>query len=371
MNTKLTAAASLCGMLAILPTSAPAQQWSHSGPLPRFLHTAVWDAVTNKMIVFGGDTGTLSGSGVNQNDVWWLNNPGAVGMYWSRPQITGIKPAPRSGPGTVYDPISNRMIVFGGALGQASPCANDVWALENVNGVGGTPQWTQLSPSGGPPPIRTRFAAVYDQTANTMIIYGGNNCFSEEYSDVWTLTKANGVNGTPVWTQLSPTGTGPAARENTSAVYDPVNNRMILYGGNVNDPNVWVLTNANGTGGTPAWIQLPISGTLPTARCCNSIVYDAADNVAVIFGGQNETGSGALLNDTWILSNANGLGTPAWTQLNPTLTYGPEPRDFHTAVYNPTTNEMVIFGGFSGFLDSFGHTVYFEDVWVLANANGT
>ena len=193
MNTKLTAAASLCGMLAILPTSTPAQQWSHSGPLPRFLHTAVWDAVTNKMIVFGGDTGTLSGSGVNQNDVWWLNNPGAVGMYWSRPQITGIKPAPRSGPGTVYDPISNRMIVFGGALGQASPCANDVWALENVNGVGGTPQWTQLSPSGGPPPIRTRFAAVYDQTTNTMIIYGGNNCFSEEYSDVWTLTKANGV----------------------------------------------------------------------------------------------------------------------------------------------------------------------------------
>ena len=145
---------------------------------------------------------------------------------------------------------------------------------------------------------------------------------------------------------------------------------MILYGGNVNDPNVWVLTNANGTGGTPAWIQLPISGTLPTARCCNSIVYDAADNVAVIFGGRNETGSGALLNDTWILSNANGLGTPAWTQLNPTLTYGPEPRDFHTAVYNPTTNKMVIFGGLSGFLDSFGHTVYFEDVWVLGNANG-
>jgi hypothetical protein len=204
-----------------------------------------------------------------------------------------------------------------------------------------------------------------------MIIYGGNDCFSTEYGDVWILTNANGVTGTPVWTQLSPTGTGPAAREDTSAVYDPVNNRMILYGGALtsgSDPNVWVLTNANGTGGAPAWIQLPISGALPAARSDNSIVYDTVDNVAVIFGGGSQTG--ALLNDAWVLSNANGLGTSAWTQLNPTLTYGPEPRTSHTAVYNPTTNKMVIFGGLSNFVDSFGHTVDFEDVWVLSNANG-
>jgi len=370
MNSKLTAAASLCGMLAILPASISAQQWSQSGPLPRAYHTAVWDAVTNKMIVFGGDTNTLSGPGVNQNDVWWLNNPGSVGVSWTKPQITGTKPAARSGPGTVYDPSSDRMIVFGGALGQASPCASDVWALENANGVGGTPQWRELRPSGGPPLARTRFAAVYDPTTNTMIIYGGNDCFSTEYGDVWTLTNANGASGTPVWTQLFPTGTGPAGREDTSAVYDAASNRMILYGGALtsgSDPSVWVLTNANGSGGAPAWSQLPISGTLPTARCCNSIVYDAADNIAVIFGGEGATG---LLNDTWTLSSANGLGTPEWTQLNPAMTYGPEPRDFLSAVYNPSTNKMTIFGGGSAFVDSFGHTVNFEDVWVLANANG-
>lgn len=365
MNKTLTissVAASIVGLLATLSGSSMAQQWSHSGPLPRAGHSAVLDPSTNKMIVFGGVSPLLSGSAEDLNDVWWLNNTGGLALVWVKAPIGGSRPAARNGQSAVYDPGSNRMIVFGGGLGLSSPCANDVWALANANGVGGTPVWVELGTAGGPPAPRHVHTAVYDQTTNTMIVYGGNNCFSSNYGDVWTLTNANGVGGTPTWAQLSPTGAAPGANEDASAVYDSANNRMIVYGGSAGN-NVWVLTNANGTGGTPVWLQLSPSGSVPPARSSHSAVYDAANNIMTIFGGQ---GTAGLLNDVWILSSANGLGSPAWTQLNPSLTAGPQPRWAHTAVYNPTTDKMTIFGG----VENQTGSVDVQDVWVISHANG-
>jgi hypothetical protein len=148
---------------------------------------------------------------------------------------------------------------------------------------------------------------------------------------------------------------------------------MVIYGGDEGTPpadnSVWVLTNANGTGGTPAWIQLSPAGTAPPVRDSHSAIYDAANNIMTIFGGSSEAGLG-LLNDAWILAGANGLGSPAWTQLNPALTTGPGPRAGHTAVYSPTTNKMTIFGGIGAPPGTTATNAYFQDVWVLSNANG-
>jgi len=347
MSTCITIAriAAIGGMLTTFTTSA--QQWSHSGPLPRVGDSAVLDTATNKTIVFGGAATRLNDSGQNLADVWWLLNTGGVGLSWTTAQITGPKPAPRSDQSAVYDPGTNRMIIFGGGLGFASPCANDVWALSNANGTGGSPTWTRLSPSGTPPPPRLRHAALYDAGTNTMIVYGGNDCFSTRYGDLWVLSHANGQGGTPTWTQLSPTGPAPLGRQDLSAVYDSANNRMIVYGGEEGvpslDPNVWVLTNANGSGGEPAWIQLSIAGDAPPARQFHSAVYDSSNNIMTVFGGRNE--SGQALNDVWILSNANGIGTSSWSQLSPPLTVGPVPTYAHAAVYNPASNKMTVLGG--------------------------
>jgi hypothetical protein len=93
-------------------------------------------------------------------------------------------------------------------------------------------------------------------------------------------------------------------------------------------------------------------------------VYDPKNNRLVIFGGNN---SGGELSDVWVLTNANGLGgTPTWTQLGPFSLFA-EARSGHTAVYNTKTNRMTIFGGFTslGTLD-----VDTNDVWVLSHANG-
>ena len=371
-STILGTAASVCALLIASSVVLLAQQWTNSGPLPRSSTSAVLALSNNRMIVFGGILTQLAGGGLNLNDVWWLNNTGGSALNWTKVPITGTRPSARSGHSAIYDPSSNRMVIFGGGLGFASPCANDVWSLANANGVGGTPAWTHLATSGSSPAPRLRHTGVYDQTTDTMIIYGGNDCFSARFADVWILRNASGVGGTPTWTQLSPTGGAPAGRENASAVYDPVNNRMIIYGGdegtNPADNSVWVLTNANGTGGTPTWIQLSPSGS-PPVRQLHSAVYDSANNIMTIFGGSSEAGAG-LLNDTWVLRSANGLGSPTWTQLNPTLTTGPDPRSSHTAVYNPTTNKMTIFGGVGTPSGTAVTNAYFQDVWVISSANG-
>ena len=181
------------------------------------------------------------------------------------------------------------------------------------------------------------------------------------------MSNADGTTGTPTWTLAAPLGGGPSARSQASAIYDSTNNVMTIFaGGTISTTafnDVWTLSNANGLTGTPTWTQQLPSGTAPTARSGQSAVYDSANNRMIVHGGINTRGS--VQNDTWILTGANGSGsTPAWTQLTPTDT-APNRRS-HTAIYDPTSNEMVIFGGSSQLPQVFTD----DHVWILTQANG-
>jgi Galactose oxidase, central domain/Kelch motif len=355
----------LCLVAGVGSHPSVAQTWRAVGPEPRWWHSAALDTTTNRMIVFGGTTAGNTAGGVLLNDVWRL-----IGATWISVKPSGPRPAPRLGHSAVYDAGTNRMIVFGGGLGFTSPCENDLWVLTNANGNGGTPAWIRLSPSGGAPAPRIQHGAAYDPNTNSMIVFGGQDCFSNVFGDVWVLSNANGVGGTPAWTQLSPEGGGPGPREiNGGVAYDPTNNRLIVFGGSdggafFND--VWVLTNANGSGGTPNWMQLSPSGNLPAPRQANSTTYDPTTNRITIFGGDDS--NVPVPTDAWVLSNANGLGdSPTWTQLGPFKNFA-ESRFFHTGVYNPSTNNLMVFGGL--ILDSETESLSTNDVWVLSHANG-
>jgi hypothetical protein len=86
---------------------------------------------------------------------------------------------------------------------------------------------------------------------------------------------------------------------------------MIMYGG-INAINgtrflydSWVLTDPNDIGGTPAWSQEKVSGTAPE-RFFHSAVYDPTYNCLVVFGGDSQIES--LPDDhIFILSVANGI----------------------------------------------------------------
>jgi hypothetical protein len=364
MSLLALSAASMCAQ----SPAAAAPQWSFSGPPALYNSRAVLDTTTNKMVLFGG---SLLGSNENSNSdatnaVWRLSGVGGSNETWTLLKPTGTAPSPRFAHAVAYDPSSNEMMVFGGDY-TSDACFNDSWVLTNANGNGGTSAWMQLQPQGTAPGTRAGHSAVYDPNTNTLIIFGGTDCEANLYNDVWVLSDANGLAGTPAWTQLLPSGNVPAARQQHSAVYDPTHNRMIVFGGSEANGavsnDVWVLSNANGSGGAPSWSQVSPAGALPTARAAHTGVYDPASNRMTIFGGQDASSS--ILSDVWVLSGANGRSrTPSWQQLGPFTPFFVEPKAYHTAVYNSTTKRMTVFGGLSNGL--WGSA----DIWTLSNAIG-
>lgn len=371
--------------------SSPAHTWTQLSPTggpPATRHgpAAVLDPTSNRMIVFGG--GNRNADPIAPpplNDVWVITNSDGHGgpPTWIQLFPAGTPPSPRADSTAVYDAANNLLIIFSGNTheGYCEPFApNDVWVLSHANGLGGTPQWTQLSPTGGPPNFVSRpLTANYDSSTNRLVVYGShldpgtwasNHCANPDQDQVWVLSNANGLGGAPTWTQLSPTGGPPPnPRFSFTTVYDPATNHLILFGGilftgccSLND--VWILSNANGVGGPPVWTQLLPAGTAPSARYEHTAVYDPRTNRMVIFGG--DTANSVLLNEAWVLSNANGQGSPpTWTQLSP-LGGPPAIRAVHSAVLNTASNRMVLFAG----LSCASSCTDLNDTWVLNDANG-
>ena len=346
---------------------ASAQSWvqlTPTGQAPIISpKNAVYDAGGNHMIVFGG------GFIPRNNLTTVLSNANGLGgtPAWIQLSPSGQLPPVRSHHTVVYDSANNILMTYGGftGSGDGQPFVNDVWTLANANGQGG-PGWSQLAPTGGPPTQRAEHTAVYDPTSNRMIVFGGctgngsSDC-NTDLNDTWVLTYANGLGGIPQWIHLQPQGTLPSARNLHTAVYDSASNRMIVFGGLTGNgggtvlSDVWVLTNANGLGATSQWIQLAPTGSIP-ARYSHTATYDAVSGSMTVFSGVI---NGSDTNDVWVLTNANGTGgAPAWNQLSP-AGGPPLPRDSADAVYDPTTNRMTVFGG------------PLSDVWFLTNANGT
>jgi hypothetical protein len=85
-----------------------------------------------------------------------------------------------------------------------------VGVLTNANGLGsGSPSWIQLNATASIanlPIILTDWEKhVYDPVRNVMIVY-------DSTAGVWTLSHANGLGGTPVWTLLNVPANGPSGR---------------------------------------------------------------------------------------------------------------------------------------------------------------
>jgi hypothetical protein len=334
----LLIAAWLPSLAAALPRSSPERAASTDGrwiidppPGERYLHTAIHDPLGHRMVVFGGGGGFFY-----LNDVWALALSGAP--FWSSLAPSGTPPSGRQSHTAIDDPAGDRMIVFGG--GNGSGVFGDVWALS----LSGSPAWTQLAPAGTPPSPRADHSAIYDPIRQRMVVFGGCD-FSGGFQDVWVLSLA----GTPEWTELAPAGTPPSARCGHVAVYDPVRDRMVVFGGNdlLGFPaaGTWALS----LGENPEWIEITPAGTPPIDRV--AVDYDPVGDRIVAVGGTALSGGLAV-------SELSLAGPPTWTSLAPAGT-APGGRYFHSAIYDPGSARMVVFAG-----DGFGYP--FHDTWALA-----
>ena len=291
-------------------------------PGARCYQGAIYDPVRDRMVVFGG----IDDSDNPRNDVWALSLAGTP--EWTALEPTGTPPRARAFHTAIYDPVRDRMVVFGGDDDSIGAC-NDVWALS----LAGTPSWAALTPAGTPPSARECHSAIYDPVRDRMVVFGGFYSLGGYRDDVWALS----LEGAPAWVALTPSGTPPSARCSHRALYDPVRDRMLVFGG-VDDhgclDDVWAL----GLAGTPAWTALAPTGTWPSAREGHSAIYDPVRDRTVMFGGDDWS---SILDDVWSLSLA---GTPAWTALAPVVSE-PNGRWWHSAIYDPLRDRMVVFAG--------------------------
>jgi hypothetical protein len=355
-------------------------QLSPTGTLPGQIpsqgiqqHGAVYDSDTQRMIVFDGLLGpNLSGYGTELDHVLVLHPAdGSAGTpQWAQLNIPNPHPPARANHDYVYDSLSNRLTAFAGNwnVGSCTATLNDLWILIGADGSSGTPQWQQQTPTGGTPGDRHGYVLDYDPGSNRMILFGGSKACNTPYNDVWILENANGLDAhravaaVPNWVQLSPTGPAPSPRAGSAAIYDQANNRLVVFGGG-GQQDVWILSHANGLGGTPAWSQLapqpdPEHGT-PGPMSSPAAVYDPDRNRLYLYGDGTQLPNNAA-DDVWMLEHANGLGgSPQWRMLEPLGTL-PAPRQGHPAVFDPNTDRLIVFGGRTN-----NPLAAASDLWVL------
>ena len=314
-----------------LATDIPSFQpfWSEllppvSQPVGRHVHTFTFDPIRREAILFGGFAG-----GAPFGDAWKLSL--GAEPAWTQISSSG-SPAARRGHSMIYDPVRDRMVLFGGYSGTYR---NDTWQLS----LGSAPAWTQLTTTGNPPASNWH-SAIYDPVRDAMVVFGGINPDTDLRNQTWVLSFA-----TMAWTLLEPAGALPEPRFGHTAVYDAIADRMIVFGGRNPDfaNDVWALSLAS-----PEWTRFLPAAPLPQAREGAPGIFDPVENRLIVFGGWDDA---TTRNDTWAFS----FVTSAWLDVSPSVR--PPTRSGSAAIYDPVQDRMIIFGGNS--------TLARNDTWAM------
>lgn len=290
-------------------------------PAARSAHSMAYDSVSGNIVLFGGwdANGTY-------NDTWVFD---ATLDTWTNKNPAGTLPAARAQHQMAYDPVSGKAILFGGVVAKSGEQLGDTWGYDPIANT-----WTDLDPAGDTPSPRDSFSMVYDQINQKIILFGG---WSDEtgahLNDTWAYDPAANT-----WTNLNPTGDIPAVRGSHTMAYDPDDGKILLFGGvdgNAYFSDTWAydaLANI--------WTNLGPTGETPAGRAGHRMAYDPTSGTTILFGGWD---GATYFNDTWAFNVASNT----WTNLSP-IGAAPSARDSHSLVYNAATDELILFGGLVG-----------------------
>jgi hypothetical protein len=271
-----------------------------------------YDQGRKRTILFG--QGSLA---PDSSDTWLWDGEGWI-------QVADIGPRSGAAKFVIYDPIRDKIVLFGGGtwewdgtnwvqvasqvIGPLS-YARGAWDSKRQRMVAVTElahgacltwewngaEWAQVSEEG--PPWRYGFDVAYDDERQKLILFGGNTSAAQGmenyFGDTWAWDGAS-------WEQVS--DFGPLPRTEHMMVNDKTRARIVLFGGScaastsdsTNTPqdlaDTWEWDGSR-------WMQLQDMG--PAGRWAHSLAYDTTRRCVVLFGG---LGLGGRLGDTWELA---------------------------------------------------------------------
>jgi hypothetical protein len=258
----------------------------------------------------------------------------------------------------LYNPVARRIVLFGG-LDEANRDAGELWMLDPEKAA-----WQKISVAGPRPPTAEDQSTVYDPIGHRMIVYGGET--DDPTNNLWSLDLK-----TYRWRNMTAAG-GPV-REGHTAVFDESGKQMVVFGGQhelqTDLHEIWSLDLNPESPTFEKWRNQTIGEGHPPGRFDHVAVYDAKKQRMVIFGGWTKTRK-QLFGDTWALHLGAQSGRTGWEQV--TAASHPPDRRNASAVYDAARNWFVIFGGEgkSGPLSDVWAFDLTNDVWISITPSG-
>ena len=181
-------------------------------PDTRYSHAMAFDPRPgrNRVVMFGGWTSSANCNGGGSNtcrDTWeWDGDT----QTWTERIPTGAIPSARYLARMVYDPVRARVVLYGGAGGDAS-----VWEWDGVPGT-----WTEIVPAGTSIGSLYGHEMVYDARRQHVVLFGGYN--TKAYVWDWDGTQ---------WLARTPMQASLRGRAYFGAAYDSSRERLfVLFG---------------------------------------------------------------------------------------------------------------------------------------------
>jgi hypothetical protein len=285
-----------------------------ASPPARSYLAMTYDPISGKVIAFGGFDGTGY-----LNDTWTFD-----GTNWAQ-VVTQSPPPARAASQMTYDSVTQKIVLFGGFDG--TNYLGDTWLWD-----GSTSQWTQAIPTHQPTAVTGPM--LFPDPNGRADLFGG---FDGQFYQL-TMWQWNGTD----WTQLSPPAV-PFARSSAAVGTNTSTGQVVMFGGlaDVNPNNTWTYD------GTTWTLQSP--AVQPLLVYAASAAFDPSLPGVVLFGG----GSGGVdQNTTWRWDQV----AANWIQLSTTLS--PPAREGAGMAYDAALHRVILFGG----QDNNG---YFNDTWEL------
>jgi hypothetical protein len=296
-----------------------------TGPVARTGHAIAYDEARQRLLLFGGIT---SPGGAFLGDTWETDF-----KSWTRVCTACVAgstaPPARSAHAMAYDPVRKVTVLVGGRVSNTPTFDAGTWTWDGAAGT-----WTRRCNTGTCATVsqRENTTLAFNTTLNRAVLFGGNTGAAIDGATYeW-----DGTAWAAKCTTAPCNATVPAARAQASMFHDPDRKRTVLFGGIVGSFGgvAECMSNFCGTEWEwdgSAWSQIVAPNPGPPAVSGVTPVYDPVRDRVVLFGGQS---GGAYSSATYLWdgsqwSNASPATVPAarsryaaaWVQTGPSTGY--------------------------------------------------